>query len=204
MIKSIARWLAAIVATRTAGLLAVVLVPVAVMCARQEATRLSGSRGVYYRLPRWARWLETHDEHDGLLPGGLYEPAIYAAYQRHGWRWASMRWLWRNRAYRYSSRFQFRPNPETAVVHARGRLDVGANGPGFLGVRIDDAGRTAWELYFVMRLFGQRGLRVRLGYKLQPLLRAPRDLWPQLDREWDRTAWAMPVCFVSPWAKVAG
>lgn len=58
-----------------------------------------------YRLPRWARWLETHDDEYGLLPGGTYEDAIRRAYERRGLWWGSVRWLWRNRAYRFSSRF---------------------------------------------------------------------------------------------------
>lgn len=49
-----------------------------------------------YRVPRWLRWLETQDDHDGLLPAGLYEPTILDVYWQWGWRWAAIRWLWRD------------------------------------------------------------------------------------------------------------
>ena len=204
MITSIFRWLGAVIITQIAGLLAFPLVPIAVLCARRTTIDPGGLNATLWRLPRWARWRETHADMDGLLPGGLYEPAIAAAYKGHGWRWASMRWLWRNRAYRFTSHFQFRCDPTTAIMDARGRFDVGANGPGLLRVRLDDAGRTAWELYYVRRLWGERGLRIRLGYKLQPLARMPREMWPENPDEWGRTAIALPVLFFSPFAKVAG
>jgi len=204
MIGSVLRWLGVILVTQLASVLAIPLVPLAVLCARREVVDPGGINAVLWRLPRWAAWLETHDEIDGLLPGGMYEPAIAKAYKRHGWRWASVRWLWRNRAYRFTSRFQFCVDADTAIMDARGRLDVGANGPGLLRIRLDDAGRTAWEFYWVRRLYGERGIRLRLGYKLQPLARTPREDWPTGEVEWQRTAIAMPVLFFSPFAKVAG
>lgn len=46
-------------------------------------------------LPRWLSWLETPDER---LPGGLYEDAHRALYERYGKWLASYVWLgWRNR-----------------------------------------------------------------------------------------------------------
>jgi hypothetical protein len=204
MKKSILRWAGIIVLTTLASLSAIPLVPIAVLCARRVTIDPGGLNATLWRLPRWARWLETHDDMDGLLPGGMYESAIANAYKRHGWRWASIRWLWRNRAYRFTARFQFRADADTAIMDARGRFDVGANGPGLLRVRLDDAGRTAWEWYYVRRLWGERGIRVRLGYKLQPLVRTPREMWPDGPHEWARTAIGLPVLFVSPCAKVAG
>lgn len=190
-------WVIAIFACFIAGLLAIPLVPIAVMFATKVG---EGA----YRLPYWARWLETNDERDGILPGGLYEPAIRKIYEKSGWRWASIRWLWRNRAYRFNTLFQFRPDPETAVVDARGRLDVGAEGPGFMRAVMWDRGRIAFEVYWVKKLYGNRGIRMRIGYKLQPLIRNDRADWPDTDAAWDKSAWAMPILFFSPFSSVKG
>jgi hypothetical protein len=203
MFHAIIVWLYAIVLTWCASLLAFPLVPIAVAFAAREDLDVDGLTMQAWRLPRLARWLETHDEHDGLLPGGLYEPTIRAAYDRHGWRWAAIQWLWRNRAYRFASRYQFRVDADTALMDTRGRLDVGANGPGLLIVRLNDAGRQAFEFYYVRRLYGQRGIRLRLGWKLQPLARNTRDDWPAGDAAWSHSSWAMPVLFLSPFSKVA-
>lgn len=204
MVTSVIRWLFVSIVTTAAGLLAIPLVPIAMAFGHRVEGRAPGGYAVRWRLPKWARWLETHDENDGLLPGGLYEPAIKKIYNRFGWIVASIVWLWRNRAYRFTSRFQARVNQDTAAIEHKGRIDVGANGPGLLLVRIQDGGRTYWELYWVVRLFGQRGLRVRLGYKLQPLVREPRDSWPKTSLDWSRSSWAMPALYVWPFAKVSG
>lgn len=194
---SIVTWFVAVIACFVAGLLAIPLVPIAVLFAKKVD-------GISWRLPSWASWLETNDDRDGMLPAGLYEDDIRKTFNRHGWRIASIRWLWRNRAYRFRTIFQFRPNPDTAVVSAVGRKDVGAEGPGFLRVWILDGGQYAFEIYWVKRLYGQRGIRLRIGYKLQPLVRTDRDLWPVSRGTWDKTAWAMPVLFFSPFSKVKG
>jgi hypothetical protein len=201
---SVLRWLYAIALTWCASLLAFPLVPIAVVMARRTPHDPADVAQFLWRLPGWARWLETHDEQDGLLPGGLYEPTIRAALDRHGWRWASIRWLWRNRAYRFALNFQFRVDADTAVIDARGRLDVGANGPGMLAVRICDGSRMAFEFYWCRTLYGERGIRFRLGYKLQPLVRTQRDEWPKDDSAWSHSSWAMPVLFFSPFSKMLG
>ena len=47
-----------------------------------------------YRLPKWARWAESPDEH---LPGGLYEPTVKTIYDSLGWFFTSVYWIgWRN------------------------------------------------------------------------------------------------------------
>lgn len=98
-------WSVFAVAHLCAELAAYVLAPFAVLFARSAGVRVldqGGGPGIRaYRVPRWLRWLETHDDHDGLLPGGLYEPTVRRIYQRLGWRVASLYWLWRNTAYRY-------------------------------------------------------------------------------------------------------
>lgn len=91
-----------------ASLAALFLVPIAICLAKRKpdapALMVGGSAPSIeaWRLPKWAAWLETQDDRDGLLPGGLYEPAIFEVYRAKGWRAASRAWLLRNKAYRLS------------------------------------------------------------------------------------------------------
>lgn len=122
-----------------AGLLAFPLAPLAVMLARPTDRKIDvpykqGNsdnppplpwKHTLYRLPRIFRFLETQDENDGLLPGGLYEPTINDTFWKWGWRWAAIQWLWRNRAFRASHAlgFQFeRPTEYEATIASANRL----------------------------------------------------------------------------------
>jgi hypothetical protein len=113
-VRTVLWWPVAAVISFAGGLLAFPLAPIAVWRAQPTDHTVwvpwSGKNTedvppmpqlqTMYRVPRWLRWLETQDDHDGLLPAGLYEPTILDVYWQWGWRWASIRWLWRNRAFR--------------------------------------------------------------------------------------------------------
>jgi hypothetical protein len=74
------------------NLLAPLLVLLVLPFARWDAEPTDG----YLRgdLPDWASWLSTPDER---LPGGLYEPAHLALFEKYGKWVASWVWLgWRN------------------------------------------------------------------------------------------------------------
>ncbi len=43
-----------------------------------------------YVLPKWLQWAATPDEH---LPGGMYEPAVLAVYEKTNWFVSSWNWL---------------------------------------------------------------------------------------------------------------
>lgn len=107
-----------------AGLLAFPLAPIAVAFAERAGTRdiYAGKDGLLmvtvpaYRLPKWASWLETFDDGNGLLPGGTYEAQIRTVYERFGWRVAGVLWLWRNRAYRFRNVFRVDPRASDEFV----------------------------------------------------------------------------------------
>lgn len=67
-------------------LLAYPLVPIAVIFADADG-----------RLPRFLRWLETHDALGWLGP--MSEPAVAATVEKYGKRIGLIRWLWRNKVY---------------------------------------------------------------------------------------------------------
>lgn len=107
-------WPPAMLVAFLVGLLAFPVAPIALLFAKTTGAygrlvvgRDGGTAVALRRLPRWARWLETQDDQDGLLPGGLYEPSIREALLKGGWYWASLRWLWRNRAYRVAYKLGF-------------------------------------------------------------------------------------------------
>ena len=82
-------------------ILAPLIVPILLLFARETNVKTNhyGQPQVKrYRLPRWAAFAETPDEH---LPGGLYEPTQLKIYERFGWFIASWYWLaWRNVGHR--------------------------------------------------------------------------------------------------------
>lgn len=59
------------------------------------------------RLPRWARWLETHDALGYAGPPTEGYPAT---------RWGLTRWLWRNKAYSFRNFFRVDPPADARVV----------------------------------------------------------------------------------------
>lgn len=73
-------------------------------------------------MPRWLSWLETPDER---LPGGLYEPAVLAIYEKYG-AWVCA-WYWlgvRNRVQGFAAAFGV-PATKGWTGHY-GRQDQGA------------------------------------------------------------------------------
>lgn len=69
--------------------------PTMVLCAfarptHQMTTHYGQPDVQRYRLPAWARWAESPDEH---LPGGLYEPTVAALYAKVGWYLTSVYWV---------------------------------------------------------------------------------------------------------------
>jgi hypothetical protein len=103
------------------------LLVAAVLLAKPEGAVFSpGAGGIQrlYRLPRWAAWLETFDEHDGRLPAGLYERQVRWVHERLGWRVAALYWLTRNTAYRLRTRWQYHTAPGDALTTGgEGRME---------------------------------------------------------------------------------
>lgn len=162
-------WLIKIVIDLAGSIAAIFLAPIVCAFAR------------YGSLPKPFRWMETPDN---PLPGDLREPLVRKVYERFGFYLCSVYWLgWRNRAYGLSMRLAFRP---TKYMRMRywGNRDVSDDSAqrGWAFFRI---GR-AWEFYAVVgKTFG---LRVRVGYKLQPFF--------QTD-DWSNPLWGMPVLHLS-------
>ena len=133
------------------------------------------------RLPRAFAWMETPDNR---LPGDLNEPTVWAVYKRWGWYLCSVYWLgWRNKAYGLSARLRYRPEPPVRMSYS-GNPNVS-----------DDNGERGWcwfrmgkarEFYAVV---GHKfGLRVRVGYKLQPFFQ---------NSDWSNPLWGSPVLHLS-------
>lgn len=173
------RWPFVIVADLAASLAAVFLAPFAAMVANK-------TRGT---LPVGLRWMETPD---CPLPGDLREPQVAAVYQRFGWRACAAYWLARNKAYAFSMRFAFRPaDADDRWYHGEPRVGDDIGQPhGWCWFAIG----SAREFYMVRRLVGNIGIRVRVGYKLQPFFTTPLDQWPS---DWSRSPWGMPVLHLS-------
>lgn len=90
------RWLLISIYAIVTTLLAMVLTPFVVLFANRKTGR----------LPWPFHWMETPDV---PLPG---DPNVVGVPTTViGWYWASMRWLWRNPAYRATDRFKFIPIP---------------------------------------------------------------------------------------------
>lgn len=175
---SVILWLVGFVAVWPVTALAVILAPLAAALADPTTGRLPPSL--------W--WMETPDE---PLPGARYEPGHRAKIERFGFRVASCLWLWRNMAYNWACCFRYVPHPrDLDAMTARGPLNVGAEVPGLTLYRIGHA----WEIYFARPIFGRYGPRIRLGWKLQPFFRVPRDQWP----EPGRVVWGMWTCSIAP------
>ena len=84
----------------TAEMLAYPVAPVAVAFATADG-----------RLPRWARWWETHDNLGWTGPLSEGYPAT---------KWGLVRWLWRNKAYTLRWKFRALPDYPTMVTRVRG------------------------------------------------------------------------------------
>ncbi len=155
-VRTVLWWPVAAVISFAGGLLAFPLAPIAVWRARPtDRTALvpwSGKntedvpppaqKQTLYRVPRWLRWLETQDDHDGLLPAGLYEPTILDVYWQWGWRWASIRWLWRNRAFRLA-KLVGKSFPQPRVLRQPSETD---GSDGLSRIRRDDMLRMYAEM----------------------------------------------------------
>lgn len=133
------------------------------------------------RLPRPFWWMETPDVR---LPGDMAEKAVFSLYKRFGWYLTSLYWVgWRNRAYGLSSALAFKPD-RGMPMKWWGLRDISDDGPnrGWAFFRIG----PAWEFYAVL---GRKlGLRVRVGYKLQPFFQ---------NDDWSNPLWGMPVLHIS-------
>lgn len=159
------RWLFVTLFAIATTLLSIPLTPIAVLLADTKNGRLS-----------WIfRWMETPD---CALPGDpnhVGKPST-----RLGWYWASMRWLWRNPAYRATDWAKFIP---AVVDHAPGHQTIfGFNNVrgdkeitetpfrgGYFYAEMDDGVRSVFEFYGLWKWPGiDKCVRLRLGWKLKP------------------------------------
>lgn len=164
-------WLPIILLDLLGSVAAMLLAPVVV----KFADKYTG------RLPKGFAWMETPDN---LLPGDLRERTVQSIYSRFGWYWTSVYWLgWRNKAYGLSTKLAYRPDKsERMSVSGNPAVSDDSGERGWAFFRIG----KAWEFYAVYG--GSFGIRVRLGYKLQPFFH--NDVW-------DNPLWGMPVLHVS-------
>jgi hypothetical protein len=149
-----------------ASLLAPVVVPFALIFTSKESRH----------LPRLFQWWDTPDQE---LPGDLNKPLIKKRYEKRGFFLTSWYWLgWRNRAYGLSRVLGLQLE-EPIVVTTNGIFpsdDTEVRGTG--KHTITCAGRRYWEVYGVYGT-AKFGLRVRFGWKLQPLVQRPVEEWSQ-------------------------
>lgn len=144
-----------------ANIIAFPLVPVAVLFANKQG-----------RLPLGLRWLETPD---ALGWGaGTYEPEIQKIYEKFGARMSMIIWLWRNRAYGLSAKWQATPNYDTMVLRSYGTPAVFKNAPAWWLGTITDGNRWWFEFSFAVRFGNLFALGTRTGWKLLPFFQGHR------------------------------
>lgn len=140
------------------------LAPIAVLFARDE------------HLPRWAWYLETHDE--PLYGDSGHIERWFEFAQRHGDFGAycqRVAWLWRNKAYNYSYWIAGRPMEGPFRMWGNPKVESGnpVNIPGYLFVTTD----KAWCLFaFIPYLrIGKRQFYIRIyfGWKMKKLANYP-------------------------------
>ena len=164
------------------GLASVVIVPIAIPLRNRTTGHL---RKLFY-------WWDTPDQ---ALPGDLNKPLIAAMFKKHGFFLTSYYWLaWRNRAYGFSRTCGVRDWLD-ATLTTNGRYpsdDTSERGTGRYSLTTA-TGRRYWELYGV---YGSDtfGIRIRFGWKLQPLFQSSREQWPQL---FEKTATGSRVFHIS-------
>ena len=133
------------------------------------------------RLPKVFAWMETPDNR---LPGDLNEPTVKAIYDRCGFYLTSVYWLgWRNKAYGLSSRLRFVAD-RSMPMSFTGNPNVS-----------DDTAERGWCWYRIgparefYAVYGKHfGIRIRLGYKLQPYFTSD---------DWDNPVFGQPVIHLS-------
>lgn len=144
-----------------ANLLAFPLVPIAVLLADSEG-----------RLPKALRWLETPD---ALGWGaGYYETFIKGIYDSFGKHAGMIMWLWRNRAYSLSAKWQATPNYSTMVMRSYGTPGVFKNAPAWWVGTIADGNRWWFEFSFAIRVGNLFSIGMRTGWKLLPFFDGSR------------------------------
>lgn len=117
-------------------------------------------------LPRWAWWLETHDNPGWQGPLSEGYPAT---------RWGLVRWLWRNKAYALRDRYRASIvwTHKTMFTQQRGSIVPAEIGPSWWLGRI---GRY-WELELSLGLYAFR-IYLRAGWKLKPYFLGHRPTGP--------------------------
>ena len=114
------------------------------------------------RLPRWAWWLETHDNLGWAGPLSEGYPAS---------KWGLCRWLWRNKA--YTLRDQFRARPTDKDLEFLFVEEV--NGSKLFSKHIK-IGKW-WQLRYGVK-FSHFKLWIDIGWKLQPYVDGHRPTTP--------------------------
>lgn len=136
-----------------AELLAYPVVPVAVAFATADG-----------RLPRWARWWETHDALGWRGPLSEGYPAT---------RWGLVRWLWRNKAYTLRWRYRALPDYASMILHDSGPRTRPFWGVGVYRIVVLDKNNRWW--YWRMSLgFGLFSIYINAGWKLAGFLEGAR------------------------------
>lgn len=131
-----------------------ILVPIAVARADENG-----------RLPRWAWWLETHDNLG--WDGPASEPAT--AKHMDNPKKALRLWLWRNKAYALRSWMGIPADASWEVTSFKGRAEPAKIGPSFFHMTVTANGRRYFELQPSLGLYWLR-IYLRIGWKLQPYL----------------------------------
>ena len=136
------------------------LVPLAVTFANKDTGR----------LPWWAQWMETPDAIG--WGAGTYEPAIKKVYDKHGKRYALVRWLWRNAAYRL--KFWMGMNVadydySQVAFSSSGDYEPKRWGPSFWQARAVYKGRTYFDIRPAFG-FGKFYIYLLIGWKLKPYI----------------------------------
>ena len=184
------RWLVISIYALITTLVAVVLTPFTVPFASIKTGR----------MPWLFRWMETPDV---LLPGDPHH--VGTPISILGWYWASMRWLWRNPAYRATDFAKFVPavvdhsaTHQTiyGLMHWSGDKYI-TETPfkgGFFFAQMGDGHRSVFELYWLWKWpCCDRCIRLRVGWKLKAWFAGKRYVQTDVD--------GMHVLSFNPWMR---
>jgi hypothetical protein len=127
------------------------------------------------RMPWLFRWMETPDV---LLPGDPHHVGTPVSIL--GWYWASMRWLWRNPAYRATDFAKFVPDDakegyvpfsvlcRPSIFHGDQLIAETPFKGGCFYAEMGDGLHKVFELYWLWKWpCCDRCIRLRLGWKLK-------------------------------------
>lgn len=182
------RWILITIYAIATTLLAVLITPIVVPFADIKTGR----------MPWLFRWMETPDV---LLPGDPHHVGTPTSIL--GWYWTSMRWLWRNPAYRATDFATFIPpivdhSPAHQTIYG---FRVGSGDKtitetpfkgGYFYAEMSDGVQHVFEFYWLWKWpSSNHCIRLRCGWKLKPWYQGKRYVATDVD--------GMHVISFNPW-----